>query len=223
MTSDDGGVYPLDVGAELTVRDLQALAELETAIPQEEMLLMHHTAPLANPLLPLTQCGVKEGDVIMVSRVEGGASVIDPPTQEGGASGVSNPQPSSSLPTDIDWSSVVVPTTSDPSRPHPPSGNRRQRPNTDPDDPETIRQHFLNDPYRLSVLRQRNPPLAEALLSGDRQRFRDALERQNRALRNAERERIRILNADPLDPTYQAKNSAGYPREKHRGKQGGGD
>ena len=57
----------------------------------------------------------------------------------------------------------------------------------------------------MARLRQQNPPLAEALLSGDRERFHDALARQRRAMRDAERERIRILNADPLDPTYQAK------------------
>lgn len=42
-------------------------------------------------------------------------------------------------------------------------------------------------------------------MSGDRERFRDALDRQRKAVREAERERIRILNADPLDPDYQAK------------------
>ena len=82
LTSENGEVFPLEVGADLTVQDLQALAELETAIPQEQMLLIHNMAPLADPRRPLTQCGVEEGDVIMVSRLEGGGvNVIDPPTR----------------------------------------------------------------------------------------------------------------------------------------------
>lgn len=83
LMSEGGDVYRLlEVGSDLTVRDLQALAELETSVPVDEMLLVHNMAPLANPLLPLTQCGVEEGDVIMVSRLEGGvANVSTPPTQ----------------------------------------------------------------------------------------------------------------------------------------------
>lgn len=179
LTSDDGGVFPLDIGADLTVQDLRALAELETQIPQDEVLLVHNTAPLVDLTKKLSECGVEEGDIIVASRVEGGVT--------------QTMQPPASL--------------NDPG--HPPNqGSRpiqRQQAQQDPEDPDTIRQHFLNNPYELSLLRQRNPPLAEALLSGDRERFRDALERQRRAVRDVERERIRILNADPLDPDYQAK------------------
>jgi DNA damage-inducible protein 1 len=197
LTSENGDVFRLEIGVDLTVQDLQALAELETAIPQDQMLLIHNMAPLADPRRPLTQYGVEEGDVIMVSRLEGGG--VDPTTRPAQP----HPQTSHSLPTSIDWSSISIPTTSDPGTTQP--RNRGQQPQGNPDDPETIRQHFLNHPYELARLRQQNPPLAEALLSGDRERFHDALARQRRAMRDAERERIRILNADPLDPTYQAK------------------
>ena len=36
-----------------------------------------------------------------------------------------------------------------------------------PDDPATIRQMLLSSPHDLALLKERNPPLAEALLSGD--------------------------------------------------------
>ena len=173
----------MDIGTDLTVQDLRALAELETRIPQEEVLLVHNMAPLVDLTKTVSECGVEEGDIIVASRVEGG---------------VAQTMPGSSQPPAV---------LNNPG--HPPNqGSRpvqRQQAQQDPENPETIRQHFLNNPYELSLLRQRNPPLAEALLSGDRERFRDALERQRRAVRDAERERIRILNADPLDPDYQAK------------------
>ena len=106
----------------------------------------------------------------------------------------------------INWRNIAIPTSQSNEQGRPrTSGPGRNQGQQDPKDPETVRQHFLNDPYELSRLKQRNPPLAEALLSGDRERFRDALERQRRAVRDSERERIRMLNADPLDPSYQAK------------------
>jgi hypothetical protein len=79
LTSENGDVFRLEIGVDLTVQDLQALAELETAIPQDQMLLIHNMAPLADPRRPLTQYGVEEGDVIMVSRLEGGG--VDPTTR----------------------------------------------------------------------------------------------------------------------------------------------
>ena len=36
-----------------------------------------------------------------------------------------------------------------------------------PDDPATIREILLSSPHDLALLKERNPPLAEALLSGD--------------------------------------------------------
>ena len=35
-----------------------------------------------------------------------------------------------------------------------------------PDDPATIRQMLLASPHDIALLKERNPPLAEALLSG---------------------------------------------------------
>lgn len=77
LTSNTGGVFSLEVGAELTVRDLQALAEIETGIEQSEMLLVHNMAPLLDPLRMLGDCGLEEGDVIVVSRIEGGVRMSD--------------------------------------------------------------------------------------------------------------------------------------------------
>ena len=36
-----------------------------------------------------------------------------------------------------------------------------------PEDPATLRQMLLSSPHDISILKERNPPLADALLSGD--------------------------------------------------------
>ena len=88
ITSDTGGVFPLEIGADLTVRDLQALVELETGIPQTELLLIHNMAPLVELTKTVGECGV-EGGIIVASRVDGGVTMNDPVTlpQPGRVSG----------------------------------------------------------------------------------------------------------------------------------------
>ena len=79
----------------------------------------------------------------------------------------------------IDWSSVQIPTgntasTSEataspapfvPPTPDPPLDS--QASGGLPFDPNTLVQHFLANPEELTALQQRNPHLAEAILSGD--------------------------------------------------------
>ena len=75
VTTEDGKVFPLDISNELTLQDLQALLELETGIAQHELLLVHTMSPMVEREKTLAGYGVEEGDVIMVSRVEGGVMV----------------------------------------------------------------------------------------------------------------------------------------------------
>ena len=138
-----------------------------------------------------------------------------PQSQVVGAVGGFGQPADPSLPS-IDWGSIQIPSTilgagpagSQPSQPQQQltqQHHQSQRRPQDPNDPEVVRQHFLSNPAELALLQQRNPPLAEALLSGDLDTFREALEAHTRAVREMERERIRMLNADPFDPEYQAR------------------
>ena len=134
----------------------------------------------------------------------------------GGGGGFGQQPTDPSLPS-IDWGSIQIPSTvfgaGGPGghAPQPQSQQQErqqhqlQRRPQDPNDPEVVRQHFLSNPAKLAMLQQRNPPLAEALLSGDLNVFREALEAHTRAVREMERERIRMINANPFDPEYQAR------------------
>lgn len=140
-----------------------------------------------------------------------------PPQPEPQASGAtaSVGQPGDpSLPS-IDWGSIQIPSAVLGGReqehhqlPRLQQQQQQQQPpppQLDPNDPEVIQRHFLSNPTELAMLQERNPPLAEALLSGDIRVFREALETHTRAVREMERERIRMINADPFDPEYQAR------------------
>ena len=205
LTTEDGGVFPLEVSAELTVRDLKALLELEAGVSVGEMLLVHNMVPMLEDQKTLGDFNVQNDDIIMISRLDGNVNISNPaplpqpPVATTTPGQIQLPSDGSTLPS-IDWASIQVPGTSRSSAPRQP-----QRPALDPNDPEDIRQHFLSNPYELSVLRARNPHLAEALLDENPQRFRDALDQQTRAVRQMERERIQMMNADPLDPEYQSR------------------
>ncbi|XP_061779612.1 protein DDI1 homolog 2 isoform X2 [Nerophis lumbriciformis] len=73
------------------------------------------------------------------------------------------------------------------------------------DDPALLQQMLLSNPHELSLLKERNPPLAEALLSGDLERFTKVLLEQQQDRAKREQERIRLLTADPFDLDAQAK------------------
>ncbi|MEQ2192204.1 hypothetical protein XENOCAPTIV_008452 [Xenoophorus captivus] len=73
------------------------------------------------------------------------------------------------------------------------------------DNPALLQQMLLANPHELSLLKERNPPLAEALLSGDLERFTKVLLEQQQDRAKREQERIRLLTADPFDLDAQAK------------------
>lgn len=101
----------------------------------------------------------------------------------------------------LNWGNVQIPNSS--SRPQSArnqagSGQSRQTP-VDRDSPEYIRDMFLADPHQLSLLKERNPELAGALLSGNLQEFASMLQRQRQERADRDMQRIRTMNADPFD------------------------
>ncbi|KAK1159510.1 regulatory solute carrier protein family 1 member 1-like isoform X1 [Acipenser oxyrinchus oxyrinchus] len=203
--------FSLEVSAELELRDFVALCELESGIPASDIQITLAEQPLSNPQLALASYGLKDGDVVVLRQEE-----QRPPTQ---------PQ-FPGLPR-IDFSSISVPGTSA-QQPSPQRQHQRQQqqqeqsplppppPSLNPgassgssqqglDDPALLRDMLLANPHELSLLKERNPPLAEALLSGDLERFTKVLLEQQQERARREQERIRLLTADPFDLEAQAK------------------
>lgn len=97
---------------------------------------------------------------------------------------------------EIDWGQIQLPSAS----------NRAQRPSssrqpTNEDNPEYIRTMFLNDPHQLSLLKERNPELADAI--NNPAKFAEILGKQRQEMSQRNMQRIRTMNADIFDAEAQ--------------------
>ncbi|XP_078498710.1 uncharacterized protein LOC144754594 isoform X1 [Lissotriton helveticus] len=184
--------FSLDVDPDFELQNFRALCELESGVPSVESTIIYAEQPLTDNQRSLSSYGLKDGDVVVLRQKE-----------------IVEPRPAAPLPgvPRIDFSSIAVPGTSAqhsmrPQRPSPPDST------TSPqglDNPAMLREMLLSNPHELSLLKERNPPLADALLSGDLEKFTKVLLEQQQERARREQERIRLFSADPFDLDAQAK------------------
>ncbi|MBW02064.1 Protein DDI1 1, partial [Eschrichtius robustus] len=194
--------FSLQVSPDFELHNFRALCELESGIPAEEIQIVYMERLFADDHCSLGSYGLKDGDVVVLLQKEN--------------VGPRPPGQTSSLP-QSDFTGTAVPGTSS-SRQH----HQHQRAQSAQqsrgldtgkkmtsaqglDSPALIRSMLLSNPHDLSLLKESNPALAEALLSRNLETFSHILMEQQRERSLREQERLSLYSADPFDLEAQAK------------------
>lgn len=177
-------IFNLDVSEDLELENFKAFCEVESGIPAAEISLLFNGNVLEDNSKSLKSYGLKEGDMIVIQRQR------SPVTNQLGST---PSQPA----LNFDFSTIQVPSSS--RAPTTSRGTSRANEN----DPTHIRDMFLANPDQLALLKQNNPRLADALLSGDIARFTQVMREQEAARAERERQRALMARADPFDSEAQ--------------------
>ena len=175
VTSNDN-VFPLEVPPDLELRDFKAFCEAQSGIPSKEIIILFNGRNLEEENKSLDAYGIKDGDMVYLQRKK----------KNVGGGGSAMP----------DFSQIRMPGASPVAGP-----STSSRPNQD--DPQFIREMLAANPDQLAMLKQNNPALAEAYSSGNIQEFERVLKEQQEARAERERQRLRLLTADPFDMEAQ--------------------
>ncbi|XP_053650854.1 protein DDI1 homolog 2 isoform X6 [Cherax quadricarinatus] len=195
----ENDIIPLEVAEDLELENFKALCEMEVGIPVGEMVVVFNAQPLTDNKKSLKDYGVKDGELIMIIRsstlFRRAAEHMQQRRQERSVPSAQDTERRGDEEIgQIDFSGIQLP------------GTRRSSSSSasvGQDDPAVIRDMLLANPEQLALLRHNNPKLAEALTSGDLEKFASVLREQQEIRRDREQQRIRLLTADPFDMEAQ--------------------
>ncbi|KAJ1528524.1 hypothetical protein ONE63_006930 [Megalurothrips usitatus] len=177
--SDD--LYVLDVSEDLELENFKAFCEVETGFPAPEISIAFNGRPLLDDKKTLKDHGIQDGDIVVIQHMQ----QRGPQSQNFG------------LPA-LDFSTIQVP-----GGPSSSSGSASGSGSRPDEDPKAIKEMLLSHPEQVALLKQNNPRLADALLSGNMDAFTNVLQEQMAARRDQQDKYRRMLSANPFDAEAQ--------------------
>ncbi|KAF2353119.1 Ubiquitin domain [Trinorchestia longiramus] len=211
----DSDSCSLEVSGDLELENFKALCEAEVSIPSSSMTVIVNGIPLTDDKKTLAELGVKDGDLVLILK----------DAALGQAHGSSAGSSTSQIHPDVaqfDFSNIRVPASVRRAAAAVRPEGSSQRPASEAvaaaaespeqleslqlqgagDDPAVLLDLLKAHPEQLARLSHNNPALAEAARKGIEE-FTRVLKEQQEAKAEKERQRIRMLTADPFDAETQ--------------------
>ncbi|XP_005077374.1 protein DDI1 homolog 1 [Mesocricetus auratus] len=198
--------FSLQVSPDFELCNFRVLCELESGVPAEEIQFIYMEQLLTDEHCSLGTYGLRDGDMVVLLQKDN--------------VGLRTPGRTPNNPR-ADITGSATPGTSSSRHQHQHQHHHQQRiPSTQAhglasgenmayahnfNSPALIRSMLLSNPHDLSLLKERNPALAEALLSGNLETFSQVLMEQQRERALREQEMVRLYSADPFDQEAQAR------------------
>lgn len=181
-------LFSLEVPEDLELENFKAFCEIESGKKANELIVIFNNNPLTDDKKTLNFYGVNDGDLIKLESARKASFNLIPITYyeiffKGGSGGFS------SSVSNLDFSSIQVPQSSSKFMPG-------------VNDPSLLREMLLANPDQLANLKQNNPSLAEAVLSGSLDEFADVLRQQYAEKQRTEEKKLKLLTSNPFD--YEA-------------------